>query len=213
MQLESSLSRGRLTYRISKRFLDLLITVPSLIVLSPILILVALLIKATSRGPVFYRGVRSGLHGKPFRLMKFRTMVQNAEKIGGPSTGKNDPRVTAVGKVLRRYKLDELPNLLNVVLGEMSLVGPRPEVPVYTNLYEGEEKLILEVKPGITDFSSLHFIQLDEVLGEKNADEVYETQVKPIKNKLRVQYAKEASLALDFKILALTLLKLVRRRR
>jgi len=134
----------------------------------------------------------------------------NAEAIGGPSTGKDDPRVTRVGRFLRRYKLDELPQLLNVLRGEMSIVGPRPEVPQYTALYEGDELLILTVRPGITDYASVEFAQLSEVLGSDDPDRMYEERVRPIKNALRVKYVKEQSLVVDLKIIALTVARLLR---
>src|SRR5207245_5742371 len=128
---------------------DLILSLLGLIVLAPLLAALALLIKLDSPGPVFYRGVRAGRNGKPFRIFKFRTMVMNADKIGGPSSAAGDPRITRVGQFLRRYKLDELPQLLNVLKGEMSLVGPRPEVLQYVAMFNTEEKAILSVPPGI----------------------------------------------------------------
>lgn len=206
-----SLPPKSFSYRFSKRLLDIVASASVLTLLSPILVLVAICIKLESEGPVFYRGLRTGQFDKKFRLLKFRTMVSNAEQVGGPSTGKSDPRITKVGKRLRKYKIDELPNLINVFLGHMSLVGPRPEVPQYTALYQGEEKYILEVPPGITDYSSIHFIALDEALGSENVDKVYEEVVRPQKNLLRVKYAKEASMLTDLKIIFLTLLKLIQK--
>jgi len=179
-----------------------------IIVLAPLLLSVGIVIKLTSPGPVFYRGVRTGLYGKPFRLMKFRTMVQDAEVQGGPSTGLDDARVTSVGRVLRRLKFDELPNLFNVVIGEMSLVGPRPEVPQYTALYTGDEKLILTVRPGITDLSSLHFIDLQSHIGAVDVDANFERLVLPEKNRLRVEYVMNWSLLGDIKILARTIARI-----
>ncbi len=193
----------------AKRIFDILVSVVGLIVLAPLLLLIAVVIKLDSTGPVFYRGVRSGLNGRPFRIYKFRTMVPNAEKLGGLSTAKDDPRVTRVGKFLRRYKLDELPQLINVLKGEMSIVGPRPEMPEYTGQYTGEEKLILTVRPGITDYASLEFIQLGEILGSDDVDRVYEERVRPIKNALRVKYVKERSFYVDILIILKTLAKLV----
>src|SRR5713101_9662584 len=128
-----------------KRSFDLILSLLGLIVLAPLLAALALLIKLDSPGPVFYRGLRAGLHGKPFRIFKFRTMVMNADKIGGPSSSADDPRITRVGGFLRRYKMDELPQLVNVLKGEMSLVGPRPEVLQYTAMFSAEEKAILSV--------------------------------------------------------------------
>jgi lipopolysaccharide/colanic/teichoic acid biosynthesis glycosyltransferase len=135
-------------------------------------------------------------------------MVPNAEKLGGLSTAKDDPRVTKIGEFLRRYKLDELPQLMNVLKGEMSIVGPRPEMPEYTELYEGEEKLILSVRPGITDYASLEFIHLGEVLGNENPDQVYEQEVRPLKNALRVKYVKEQNFWGDIGIILKTLRKM-----
>lgn len=193
-----------------KRLLDIIISAAGLLVLSPIMIIAGIAVKIDSPGSVFYRAVRTGQNGKPFIMYKFRTMVENADKIGGGSTGKNDPRITRVGLFLRRYKLDELPQLLNVVKGDMSLVGPRPELPMYTSMYEGDELLILTVKPGITDYASLEFRQLDEVLGDEDPDSVYEERVMPIKNALRVKYAKEHNLWVDAKILIKTVIRVLR---
>ena len=139
----------------AKRFFDIVATTIGLILLCPLLFLIAWRIKAEDGGPVFYRGVRVGLHGKPFRIFKFRTMVMDADKIGGFSTSDDDPRITQAGRFLRKYKLDELPQLINVLKGEMSLVGPRPEVKKFTDMYTDDEKVILTVRPGITDWASM----------------------------------------------------------
>lgn len=196
------------SYETRKRVFDIIMATLALATLAPLLALIAIAVKVDSRGPVFYRGVRSGKGGVPFKIFKFRTMVENAESVGGMSTAKNDPRVTRVGAFLRRFKLDELPQFINVLVGEMSIVGPRPEMPAYTALYDGEERLILTVRPGITDFASLQFSQLDEVLGEDDADRVYETRVRPVKNALRVKYVKERNLLLDIKLIVATAAKL-----
>ena len=201
--------KGRRLYPVAKRLFDVLASVLGLLVLSPFLLVLAALIRLDSKGPVFYRGTRSGKGGRPFKILKFRTMVQDAEHLGGPSTGKDDPRVTRVGQHLRKYKLDELPQLINVLKGEMSVVGPRPEVPQYTRLYEGDEQLILTVRPGITDYASLKFVHLDEVLGKESPDRVYEEKVRPVKNALRVKYVKERSFWGDIAIIAKTIVKLV----
>lgn len=192
-----------------KRGFDFTVAAVGLLVLSPLLAVIAVVIKLTSEGPVIYRGTRSGLGGKEFAIYKFRSMVDDAEKLGGMSTGKNDPRVTPVGSVLRRYKLDELPQLLNVFKGEMSLVGPRPEMPAYTKLYSEKERVILTVRPGITDFASLEFIRLDEALGSENPDLVYETRVRPLKNALRVKYVETRSLWVHLKLIMRTLARLI----
>ncbi len=192
----------------AKRVFDFCCALVGLIVLSPLLGLIALLVWLDSGLPILYRGERTGYRGQLFRISKFRTMVQNAERLGGPSTGQDDPRITRAGQYLRKYKLDELPQLLNVLKGEMSLVGPRPEVPQYTCLYSGDEKLILTVRPGITDYASLHFIHLDQVLGRDRPDMVYEQEVRPIKNALRVKYVKERTFYKDIVILLKTVGKL-----
>ncbi len=133
-----------------KRFVDVFVSLAVLLLTLPILCLLALLVRATSPGPALYRGVRTGWHGESFAILKFRTMVEGAERLGGSTTGTMDPRVTRVGRILRKTKLDELPQMINVLKGEMSLVGPRPEVREYTEQLEGDELLILEMRPGIT---------------------------------------------------------------
>lgn len=184
-----------------KTFFDIVFSFLALISLSPLLLFIAVMIKITSPGNVFYRGVRVGKNNIDFKIYKFRTMVKNADKIGGDSTALNDSRLTSIGRFLRRYKLDELPQFLNVINGEMSLVGPRPQVRQYTKLYKGNLKLILLVKPGITDLSSLYFMDMDKTLGSENVDKKYATQIEPIKNKLRLRYVKEQSFLLDIRIL------------
>ena len=192
-----------------KRVFDIVVSSCGLVVLAPLIVVTGVLVKLDSDGPVFYRGLRTGLHGKPFRIFKFRTMVLNAEQVGGGSTAKDDPRVTRVARALRRYKLDELPQLINVFRGEMSIVGPRPELPEYTRLYSGGEKLILTIRPGITDYASLEFIRLGEILGNEAPDRYYEEKVLPIKNALRVRYVEERSFFGDLKLIARTLARIV----
>ena len=139
-----------------KRLLDIGISSIALAVFSPLFLIIALLIKLDSPGPVFYRGVRVGRFGRPFRMFKFRTMVQDADKIGPPSTAADDPRITRVGRWLRRFNIDELPQFIDVLLGNMSLVGPRPDLPELIELYtEEERKVLLSVRPGITDWATL----------------------------------------------------------
>lgn len=191
-----------------KRAFDVVVAALGLLILSPVLVVIALLVCLDSPGGVFYRGLRTGKDGRPFAIFKFRTMVRGADQIGGGSTARDDPRVTPVGRVLRKYKLDELPQLINVLQGDMSLVGPRPELPQYTQLYEGNERLILSVRPGITDYASVEFFQLSEVLGSVDADRVYEERVRPTKNALRVKYVREQSLSSDFLILLRTFRKM-----
>ena len=195
-----------------KRALDITTSLIGLVGLSPFFFIVSVSIKLDSPGPVFYRGVRSGWHGKPFRIFKFRTMVPDAERLGGGTTALADARITQVGQVLRRYKLDELPQLFNVLKGEMSLVGPRPELPQYTRSYNEREKEILSVRPGITDFSSIEFYRLDRRVGAEDADERYEREVYPLKNELRLKYVREQSLLTDLRILGGTFLLIFKRK-
>lgn len=194
-----------------KRSLDFQASVMGLCLLSPFMTAVALAIRADSPGPILYRGVRAGRGGVPFRILKFRTMVSDAESRGGTTTAEGDPRITRVGAFLRRYKLDELPQLINVLRGEMSLVGPRPEVLEYTEAYSEAERAILSVTPGITDYSSLEFIDLQSHVGGADADEVFRRNVLPRKNRLRLKYVEEQSVATDLKILARTLGRLTAR--
>src|SRR3990172_5597616 len=196
-----------------KRLCDILFSLFGLIVLSPLLFIIAILIKKEDKGPVFYRGVRVGKYGSIFRIFKFRTMVVNAEKIGGPSTPDDDPRITKIGKFLRRYKLDELPQLLNIFKGEMSFVGPRPEVPMEVETYTEEEKKILSARPGITDWASLTFHNEGEILkGSKDPHKTYREKIRPAKIKLALKYIHEQSLRTDIKIIFQTLSTLVRTR-
>lgn len=193
-----------------KRLFDITACLVALLLLFPFFAVVAIIIKVNSPGPVFYRGLRTGLGGKPFRIFKFRTMVLDAEKIGGPSTALHDPRLTRIGKFLRKYKIDELPQLINILNGEMSFVGPRPQVEKYTKLYNDDEQIILSVKPGLTDYASIEFIGLDKILGDEQVDEKYLREIEPRKNKLRMKYAQEPSFLVDMKILFMTLIQMFR---
>ena len=188
-----------------KRILDILISGAGLLLLWPFFLIVAILIASKDGFPVFYRAERGGYLGNTFRICKFRTMVKNADQIGGSTTSLHDPRITKVGNFLRKTKLDELPQLGQVFLGKMSLIGPRPELLQYVNHYTGDELDILKVRPGITDYSSVEFINLDEIVGEGNADEMYEKYVLKKKNALRVRYAHTVSFGTDVYILFKTL--------
>ncbi|MBI2574131.1 MAG: sugar transferase [Candidatus Wildermuthbacteria bacterium] len=190
-----------------KRLLDIAGSLFGLILLSPFFALAAFLIAKESPGPVLYRGVRVGEHGVLFRMFKFRTMVRNADQIGGPSTAGDDPRLTKVGVALRKYKLDEFPQLINVFRGEMSLVGPRPEVPFYVNMMTDEEKrIILSVKPGITDLASLWNIDEGAVLhGTPDPEKAYQEKIWPEKKRLQMKYVMEQSFVGDLKIIFRTL--------
>lgn len=190
----------------NKRFFDFICSLIGLFVLSPFLFFIALRIKKEDHGPVFYRGERVGLHGELFRIFKFRTMVVDAEKLGASSTSDDDVRITRVGKLLRKYKLDELPQLINVLVGDMSLVGPRPEVKKFTDLYRDEEKAILAVRPGITDWASLWNSDEGALLKDSvDPDKDYMEKIRPEKIRLQLKYVREKSFWIDIKIIFLTL--------
>ncbi|SFB66267.1 sugar transferase [Ruminococcus albus] len=195
--------------RCIKRAIGLLVAFPFLIVALPIYFLISVAIIAEDGPPVFYRPLRGGYKNKPFHIFKFRTMVKNADKIGGGTTANHDPRITKVGGFLRKTKLDETANLINILIGTMSFIGPRPELLQYTDKYEGKEKEILEVRPGVTDFSSIEFINLDEIVGSGNADEMYEKYVLKKKNALRIKYAENVSFITDCKIFFTTIWKVL----
>lgn len=174
--------------------------------LAPLLAILAVAVKLESPGPVFYRGRRVGRHGKPFRMFKFRSMVVNADRIGGSSTADSDPRITRVGRFLRKYKLDELPQLINVLKGEMSFVGPRPEVQQYVDLYTPEEQLILTVRPGITDWATLSNADEGAVLaGSPDPDKTYLEEIRPEKVRLQLEYVKHQSMSTDMVIVGRTI--------
>ena len=147
----------------------------------------------------------------PFKIFKFRTMVKNADKIGGGTTALNDPRITRVGRFLRKTKLDEVANLVSIIKGDMSFIGPRPELLRYTEKYDEREQVILMVRPGITDYSSLQYINLDEIVGEENADEYYEQYVLKPKNEMRIRYANEVSFTTDVKLFVLTVIGVIKK--
>jgi lipopolysaccharide/colanic/teichoic acid biosynthesis glycosyltransferase len=189
-----------------KRTFDLILALCALVLLGPLLLLIAVLIKLDDGGPVLYRGVRIGRAGVPFRICKFRTMVVNADRLGGPSTPDDDPRITKPGRWLRRSKLDELPQLLNVVSGKMSFVGPRPEVAREVALYSDEERALLRVRPGITDWASIRFRDEGAILrGATDPHETYRRVIRPEKMRLALEYVRTASLVTDVRILLATL--------
>lgn len=183
--------------RFVKRVLDFLMALFAIIILCPFYLIIALAVVIETGFPVLYRAERGGFRGKTFKICKFRTMVKNADKIGGGTTALNDSRITRVGNFLRKTKLDETANLFNILKGEMSFIGPRPELLRYTDAYEGDEKYIFQVRPGITDYSSIEFINLDEIVGGENADEMYEKYVLKKKNQLRIKYAATVSFRTD----------------
>jgi lipopolysaccharide/colanic/teichoic acid biosynthesis glycosyltransferase len=197
-------------HRFLKRLMDVSLSATSLVVLAPFLLLVAAWIKLADGGPVFYRGQRVGRDGKSFYMLKFRTMVPDAEKIGPSSTSGDDPRITLAGRLLRRLKLDELPQLLNVLTGDMSIVGPRPQVQWAVDLYSEEERLLLSVRPGITDFASLKFRNEADILrGSEDPDRDYLVKIAPFKIQLGLHYVRNPSLVTDAKIILATALAIV----
>ncbi len=193
-----------------KRVFDVVLAACLLALLSPVLLALAVAIRLDSGSPVLYLSERTGRFGRRFRMLKFRTMVVGAE-AGARTTAHADARVTRVGRLIRRAKLDELPQLVNVLRGDMSIVGPRPELPYYTDRYSGDEQLILTVRPCITDIASLRFASLSAIVGPVNPDRVFEEEVLPEKNRLRLQYVRERSLRLDLELIARTVWVVTRR--
>ena len=193
------------------RFFDFILSLVGLVVLAPILIVLAIWIKIDSKGPVFYKQVRVGQNGIDFGLFKFRSMVVDADKKGFITVGGRDPRITRSGYFIRKYKLDELPQLINVLVGDMSLVGPRPEVRKYVDLYTDEQQKVLSVKPGITDYASIEYMDENEILGKSSDPEkTYIEEIMPEKIKYNMKYIQNKNVSEYFKIIFLTLLKIVR---
>jgi len=181
-----------------KRIFDIVWSAGGLVTLSPLLLWIAWRIKCEDSGPALYRGERIGLHGKSFRIFKFRTMVVDAEKLGVSSTAEDDPRITRIGNFLRKYKLDELPQLINVLIGDMSLVGPRPEVKKFTDMYTKEEMAILSVRPGITDWASIWNSDEGAILaGSTDPDRDYLEKIRPEKIRLQLKYVHEQTFWTD----------------
>ncbi|WKD86119.1 Putative undecaprenyl-phosphate N-acetylgalactosaminyl 1-phosphate transferase [Polaribacter huanghezhanensis] len=188
-----------------KRIFDFTISFISLLILLPILFLVSVIIKFSSSGPVFYKQVRVGRRNKDFKIFKFRTMHIDADKIGLLTIGGRDPRVTYVGYYLRKYKLDELPQLINVFKGDMSFVGPRPEVRQYVNLYSDDQKKVLNVKPGITDLASIEFRDENEILSKQaDPNQYYIDIIMPHKLKINLRYIENRNLAKDVGVIIKT---------
>jgi lipopolysaccharide/colanic/teichoic acid biosynthesis glycosyltransferase len=188
-----------------KRIFDFLFSIVGLLLLFPVLIVVSILIKASSSGSLFYRQVRVGQNNKDFKILKFRTMHVNADKHGLITVGGRDPRVTKVGYYIRKYKLDELPQLVNVFIGDMSFVGPRPEVRKYVDLYSDSQKKVLSVKPGITDLASIQFRNENLILeNQENPGQYYIDVIMPAKLEINLKYIKERSLLKDCKVILMT---------
>ena len=188
-----------------KRSFDIVFAVVFLVLLSPLLLLFALAVALTSPGGAFFRQVRVGRHGREFRLLKFRSMRPGSEAQGQLTIGGRDPRITGVGYLLRKTKLDELPQLWNVLVGDMSVVGPRPEVPKYVALYNEEQRAVLSVRPGITGMASIDYIDENELLAKATDPErAYIEEVMPAKLALDLRYVREQSFALDLRIILAT---------
>lgn len=193
------------------RLLDIVLSLLGLIFLLPIFVILAVWIKFDSQGSIFFRQIRVGKDGKDFRIYKFRTMIVNAEKMGIITIGERDPRITNSGYFLRKYKLDELPQLINVLKGEMSFVGPRPEVRKYVEMYNQEQLKILTVKPGITDYASIEYINEDEILGKSfNPEKTYIEEIMPQKIKYNMKYINNKTVIEYFKIIFLTIIKIIK---
>jgi lipopolysaccharide/colanic/teichoic acid biosynthesis glycosyltransferase len=196
----------------AKTSLDLIVSIIGLIVLAPFFILIGLLIKIDSRGSVFYKQERVGLNGKLFKLFKFRTMRVDADKAGAITIGERDPRITSIGFYLRKYKLDELPQLINVLVRDMSLVGPRPELKKFVDLYEGVQRKVITVRPGITDYASIKFRNENELLaGKEDPIQYYISEIMPVKLKLNLKYINDQSFWLDVKIIFKTIFSIFKK--
>ncbi len=195
-----------------KRAFDLVVATLGVMALSPLLLLIALLIKLDSRGPILFKQERIGKGFRPFAIYKFRTMVENAAKLGSPITCGDDPRITRLGKYLRAAKLDELPQLVNILKGDMSFVGPRPEVPRYVELFRADYEEILTVRPGLTDWASLKYSDEAAMLGQfENPEGEYVRSLLPDKIRLAKKYIRRASLTVDLKLICETIGRLLRR--
>jgi len=194
-----------------KRLFDLVVSSLILLCFLPFGLIIAVCIAAGSHGGVFYRQERIGLHGKPFLLWKFRTMRKDADKLGKLTVGMRDPRITRIGLFIRKVKLDEFPQFLNVLSGEMSIVGPRPEVAEYVNLYTSEQRAVLNVKPGITDYASLEYFRENELLGKSdNPRQTYIDEIMPAKIELNKKYLARPTVSHDLKIMWMTFLRIIK---
>lgn len=195
-----------------KRIFDLIVSFIATLVLFPFFVLICLLVYVDSGSPVLYLQERVGKDGKLFRLIKFRTMHINSDKLTAITVGKRDPRITRMGYFLRKYKLDELPQLINVLKGDMSLVGPRPELKRFVDLYDHEQQKVIQVRPGLTDYASIKFRNENEMLeGKSDPIDFYVQEILPVKLALNLKYIGERSLWLDIKILFQTVFSIFRR--
>ncbi len=195
----------------TKRIFDILFSTCLIVLLSPLLLVLSILVSIDSKGSILFGQMRVGKNEVPFKLLKFRTMYLGAERNGLLTVGARDSRITPVGFHLRKYKVDELPQLWNVLVGEMSMVGPRPEVPNFTALYNNDQKLVLTIKPGITDYASLLYFNENELLAKStNPEKTYIEIVMPAKLKLNLEYVNKNSMVGDLKIIWATIKRMVR---
>lgn len=193
-----------------KRLFDLAISIIALLILLPLLVVIGILVAIGSPGGPFYRQVRVGKKGKRFKLLKFRSMRPGSDKQSQITIGENDSRITGIGKFIRKYKLDELPQLINIILGDMSIVGPRPEVPKYVELYTPEQLAVLNVKPGLTDYASLKFFNENELLARSdNPHQTYVDVILPEKLRLNLEYIKNRNLLVDLQIIGKTIGRII----
>ena len=193
-----------------KRIFDTTLSLFGLIILLPFMLIIAILIKIDSKGPVFFKQIRVTKNGKEFKIFKYRTMRVGSDKYSQITVGK-DERITKIGSFLRKYKLDEIPQLINVLIGDMSLVGPRPEVPKYVVLYTDEQKEILKVRAGITDYASIEFSDENDLLAlEEDPEKAYIEKIMPKKIELNKKYLSEISVLTDIKIILLTIKKILK---
>lgn len=197
-----------------KRLFDIIFSIIGLIFLSPVFLIMAIWIKSDSKGPVFYKQIRVGKNRRNFLLYKFRSMMVGADKKGLLTVGDKDSRITKSGKFIRKFKLDELPQLINVILGDMSIVGPRPEVPKYVAFYVEEQMRVLQVRPGITDWASIRFRNENELLAKaENSEDFYISEVMPEKLRMNLEYVKANNFWVDIKIIFITVKKLFQKDR
>ena len=193
-----------------KRIFDITLSLFGLIILLPFMLIIVILIKIDSKGPVFFKQIRVTKNGKEFKIFKYRTMRVGSDKYSQITVGK-DGRITKIGSFLRKYKLDEIPQLINVLIGDMSLVGPRPEVPKYVALYTDEQKEILKVRAGITDYASIEFSDENDLLAsEEEPEKAYIEKIMPKKIELNKKYLSEISILTDIKIILLTIKKILK---
>ena len=193
-----------------KRIFDITLSLFGLIILLPFMLIIAILIKIDSKGPVFFKQIRVTKNGKEFKIFKYRTMRVGSDKYSQITVGKDD-RITKIGLFLRKYKLDEIPQLINVLIGDMSLVGPRPEVPKYVALYTDEQKEILKVRAGITDYASIEFSDENDLLAsEEDPEKAYIEKIMPKKIELNKKYLSKISILTDIKIILLTIKKILK---